>query len=83
MREETRERPAADGERCTCGRQALVVFATVAWDEVGWCGRSDGRRSGRCVFCGDPAGHREERCWRYPVLPDSLRLDSEPGPEAA
>ncbi len=78
MREETRERPAADGERCTCGRRALVVFATVARDEVGWCVRSDGRRSGRCVFCGDPAGPREERCPLY-----SLRPGPGPRPEAA
>lgn len=88
MRDDTAERSAPSGERCTCGRQALVVFVTEAWGEVGWCGRSDGGRRGRCVFCGEAAGHFEERCWRYTVLPDapepdSLRLDPEPGPEAA
>jgi hypothetical protein len=88
MSDYTREPPAESGERCTPARQALVVHITSHWGEVGSCGRSDGGRSGRYVFCGEPAGHFEERCWRYTVLPDTVdpdnwRLDPEPGPEAA
>jgi hypothetical protein len=62
-------RPAAPGERCTCGRQAVIVFVTDAWGEVGWCGLSDGGRRGPCVFCGAAAGHPEERCPAYRIRP--------------
>ena len=83
MRGDASERPASAGERCTCGRQATVVFVTEAWGEVGWCGRSDGGRRGRCVFCGDPAGHTEELCPLYTLCLDDRRPDPGPGPEAA
>jgi len=88
VRDGTRERPTTAGEHCTCGRQAVVVFITEAWGEVGWCGHSDGARRGRCVFCSDPAGHPEERCLLCSLRPDtlfyqSLRPDSGPGPEVA
>ena len=56
------QRPAAAGERCTCGRLAVIVFVTDEWGEVGWCGSSDGGRLGPCVFCGAAGGHTEGRC---------------------
>ena len=64
------------------------MFIAEAWGEVGWCGRSDGGRRERCVFCSDPTGHPEERCLLYSLRPDtlfseSLRPDPGPGPEAA
>jgi hypothetical protein len=88
VRDDTAARSAESRERCTPARQALVVRITDRWGEVGSCGRPDGGRRGTCVFCGEPAGHFEERCWRYTVLPDTVdpdnwRLDPEPGPEAA
>ena len=88
MRDDTAERSAESGKRCTPAHQALVVHITSHWGEVGSCGRSDGGRRGPCVFCGEPAVHFEERCWRYTALPDSLGLDTlradpGPGPEAA
>jgi hypothetical protein len=62
-------RPAEPGERCTCGRQAVVVFQTDTFGQTGWCGRSDGgEQTGPCPFCG---GQRHQgRCPRY-----RLRLD--------
>ena len=59
----TRERGAAPGERCTCGRQARIVFIRDDGTETGWCGRSDGGdQSGPCPFCG---GVRHGRCPQY------------------
>ena len=66
-------RPAAPEERCTCGRQAVIVFVTDAWGEVGWCGLSDGGRRGPCVFCGAAAGHGEELCPGYRLRPPGDR----------
>ncbi len=62
------ERAAKPGEACTCGRQAVIVFATE-FGEVGWCGASDGGRRGPCDFCGDPAGHEGRRCGAYTLQP--------------
>lgn len=90
MSHDSGERGAQRGERCTCGRQAVVVYLTERFGEVGWCGRSDGGRRGPCVFCDEPAGHLEweQRCRLYTVHPDTvhpdtLRPDPEHGPEAA
>jgi hypothetical protein len=68
---ESIERPACEGDRCTCGRPARVVFVSEKWGEVGWCGVSDGGAKGRCLFCGDAAGHKSLRCPDY-----RLRLNS-------
>lgn len=62
------ERQAEPGERCTCGREARIVFVTERWGDVGWCGRSDGGRKEPCVFCGAPAEH-ETRCSSYSLRP--------------
>lgn len=86
MKDEARERRGVAGERCTGGRQAAVVFGSASskvWGEVGWCGRSDGGRRGRAVFCAEPAGHPEERCPLSSPHPDPLVSGSvrpDPGP---
>jgi hypothetical protein len=66
------ERPAAPGERCTCGRQAIVVYLGSAVGPTGYCGIADGGdRAGPCPFCGGPR-HPEP----YGRCPDyRLRLD--------
>jgi hypothetical protein len=49
------ERPAAPGERCTCGRQAIVVYLGSVFGPTGSCGIPDGGdRAGPCPFCGGP-----------------------------
>ncbi|MCI2422756.1 hypothetical protein MOQ72_35555 [Saccharopolyspora sp. K220] len=69
----TCERPAEPGELCTCGRQAVTVFITELFGEVGYCGRPDGgEQAGPCPFC---AGERHEtRCLQY-----RLRIEEVPG----
>jgi hypothetical protein len=70
MPEHLTERPAEEGELCTCGRQAVVVYLGTTFGETGWCGRSDGGdRTGPCPFCGQQRRHLG-RCPRY-----RLRLD--------
>jgi hypothetical protein len=66
------ERPAVPGERCTCGRQAIVVYLGSVFGTTGYCGIPDGGdRAGPCPFCGGPR-HREP----YGRCPDyRLRLD--------
>jgi hypothetical protein len=71
-RGEASERSAEPGERCTCGRQAIVVYLGSVFGPTGYCGIPDGGdRAGPCPFCG---GHRhqgwEGRCPDY-----RLRLD--------
>jgi hypothetical protein len=58
------------GERCTCGRQAIVVFLGSAFGPTGYCGIADGGdQIGPCPFCGGPR-HQSSRCPDY-----RLRLD--------
>jgi hypothetical protein len=58
------ERPAAPGERCTCGRQAIVVYLSRIFGPTGFCGIADGGdRIGPCPFCG---GLRHETAWGDP-----------------
>ena len=66
------ERPAEPGERCTCGRQAIVVHLGSTFGPTGYCGIADGGdQTGPCPFCGGPR-HREP----YGRCPDyRLRLD--------
>jgi hypothetical protein len=66
------QRPAAPGELCTCGRQAIVVYLGSRFGPTGYCGIPDGGdRTGPCPFCGGPR-HAEPsgRCPAY-----RLRLD--------
>lgn len=61
----TTARAARPGERCTCGRQAVTVFARDDGSEVGYCGLPDGGdRTGPCPFCG---GERHRRSWGDPA----------------
>jgi hypothetical protein len=39
---ESSERPAEPGELCTCGRQAVVVYVTEQFGDIGYCGIADG-----------------------------------------
>ena len=66
------ERPAAPGERCTCGRQATVVYLGSSFGPTGYCGIDDGGdQAGPCPFCGGPRHHEPSgRCPQY-----RLRLD--------
>ena len=69
------ERPAAPGELCTCGRQAIVVYLGSVFGPTGYCGIPDGGdRAGPCPFCGGP---RHETAYGDPDrCPDyRLRLD--------
>jgi hypothetical protein len=69
------ERPAEPGERCTCGRQATVVYLGSTVGPTGHCGIADGGdRTGPCPFCG---GLRHETARGDPGrCPDyRLRLD--------
>jgi hypothetical protein len=69
-RSQAGERPAAPGERCTCGRQAAVVYLGGVFGPTGYCGIPDGGdRAEPCPFCGGPR-HPEGRCPAY-----RLRLD--------
>ena len=63
---------AEPGDRCTCGRPAMLVFDTVAGSR-GWCGISDGGdRSGPCPFCGAAERHRTP--WGDPAVCPEYRL---------
>jgi hypothetical protein len=66
------QRPAAPGELCTCGRQAIVVYLGSVFGPTGYCGIPDGGdHTGPCPFCGGPR-HTEP----YGRCPDyRLRLD--------
>lgn len=88
MNKYTAARPAGSAERCTPARQALAGRIARRWGQVPSCGHCDVGRREPCVFCGEPAGHFEERGWRYSVLADTVNytrshLDPEPGPEVA
>jgi hypothetical protein len=64
------ERPAAAGERCTCGRQAVVIYLGSVFGPIGYCGIADGGdQAGPCPFCGGPR-HQEGRCPDYRLRPD-------------
>jgi hypothetical protein len=64
------ERPAAPGERCTCGRQAVVVYLGSVFGPTGYCGIADGGdQAGPCPFCGGPR-HQSGRCPDYRLRPD-------------
>jgi hypothetical protein len=59
------ERPAEPGERCTCGRQAIVVYLGSIFGPTGYCGIPDGGdQSGPCPFCGGPR-HPSGHCPDY------------------
>lgn len=61
-------RAAEAGERCSCGRQAVVVFSADSGRETGYCGRSGAARLVPCVFCGATERH-PGMCPRYRLNP--------------
>ena len=68
---ESGQRPAEPGDRCTCGRHAVLVFTTVN-GSIGWCGASDGGdRSEPCPFCG---AERHQTAWGDPAVCPQYRL---------
>jgi hypothetical protein len=67
---ERSERPAEPGDRCTCGRQAIVVYLGSVFGPTGYCGIPDGGdTTGPCPFCGGPR-HQDGRCPDYRLRPD-------------
>lgn len=36
------DRPARPGEKCGCGRPAVIVYVTEKFGDVGYCGIPDG-----------------------------------------
>jgi hypothetical protein len=66
------QRPAEPGELCTCGRQAVVVYANEEYGEVGHCGVEGAafRPVLPCPWCGATEAHTESwgdpgRCPQY------------------
>jgi hypothetical protein len=68
------ERPAQPGERCTCGRQAVVVYLTSRFGPIGYCGIADGGdQAGPRPFCGGPRHPEPDGlCPDYRLRPDQL-----------
>lgn len=48
------ERPGQPGEKCTCGRPAVLIYRTESFGEVGDCGIRDGggQPLWPCPWCG-------------------------------
>lgn len=66
------ERPAVDGEFCTCGRPAVRVYLTEKWGGIGDCDVHPARPVVPCRFCGGKKKHEPGvKCPRY-----SLRADA-------
>ncbi|MGW2725629.1 hypothetical protein [Streptomyces sp. NPDC001492] len=59
-------RPAEDGELCTCGRQAVVVYPTHDYGDVGHCG-VDGNGAHPVVPCPWCGATRPHATWGVPV----------------
>jgi hypothetical protein len=74
---DTEQQPAQPGELCTCGRQAVTVYSTEQYGDVGHCG-IDGAASRPvlpCPWCGTSEPHKQP--WGDPTkCPDyRLRVD--------
>ena len=69
MNDTVTERRAEQGELCTCGRRAIVVFLGGQYGPTGYCGIGDGGdRAGPCAFCGGP--RHDDRCPNYQLRPE-------------
>jgi hypothetical protein len=67
-------RPAKPGDLCTCGRQAVTVFSSEQYGDVGYCG-IDGSASRPvlpCPWCGATESHLES--WGDPARCPDYRL---------
>lgn len=56
IKRQPRRRPAVAGEYCTCGRPAVVVFASPGFGEVGSC-LGEALPVKPCPFCGTAGRH--------------------------
>lgn len=78
-------RPAESGELCTCGRQAVTVFPTHDYGDVGVCGEDGAgmRPVLPCPWCGAVKAHTT--AWDDPVRCPGYTLRPKPdtGPETA
>lgn len=70
------QRPAELGELCTCGRQAVVVYSSEEFGEVGYCGieGAAARPVLPCPWCGTSEPHTQSwgdptRCPEYTLRP--------------
>ena len=71
MSDHQTDRPAEPGERCTCGRAAVVVINGGRFGPTGYCGQADGGDQQRpCPWCGSPRRH-VGRCPKYKLRPRS------------
>jgi hypothetical protein len=68
----SQQRAAEPGELCTCGRQAVTVFFTDRFGDVGYCGIEGAafRPVLPCPWCGSSEPHKEPwgdpgRCPEY------------------
>lgn len=73
----TEERRAEPGELCTCGRQAVTVYASEQFGEVGFCGIEGAafRAVLPCPWCASGEPHKEPwgdpgKCPDYRLRPD-------------
>lgn len=74
-------RPAEPGELCTCGRQAVTVYPTHDYGDVGHCGQDGAgmRPVLPCPWCGATKAHTTS--WGDPVRCPGYTL--RPKPEEA
>lgn len=70
------QRPAAGGELCTCGRQAVIVYQTEEYGDVGHCGIEGAATDPvlPCPWCGATEAHTAswgdpQRCPQYRLRP--------------
>lgn len=74
------QRPAEPGELCTCGRQAVTVYPTHDYGDVGHCGTEGAAFQPvlPCPWCGATKPHATS--WGDPVRCPGYTL--RPKPEA-
>jgi len=58
------QRPANPGERCTCGRAAIVVFLGGRRGDTGYCGAPSTRTD--CAWCDQP--RHDGRCPQHTLI---------------
>lgn len=70
------QRPAVPGELCTCGRNAIVVYTTGQFGDVGYCGIEGAAFHPvlPCPWCGARVPHEKpyggpDRCPDYQLRP--------------
>lgn len=73
---QTTQHPAAEGDLCTCGRQAVTVYVTAEYGEVGHCGIEGAAFDPvlPCPWCGTTEAHTApwgdpQRCPEYRLRP--------------